>query len=402
VNQRSGPELAGTISMLADYSGIDTNNHFLQIATAGKNIVDADTAELVLVRYAEVRTLLSAARLTTQRPQRDLITLDALPARERAIQMTMKAHYAKWPLFSDGDYHRRLRRHLVNSMNDVVGAVAEAAAERIRAVWQKTGPNRFSWLHLVAEPTAVSTIAAVLGVTFAVAQTLIGWATVIVRELAWPVMDDDRAADAVRAQEALGDWLARTLPAEQGPNGATQYMLTLHRICQDPSLGFASAVAALAQTITGAYDPLVSVLTTLAVAVQPETLVSLPQAALVDEVLRVGTPFRFARRFTTEPTRLDERDIPPHCRIFLGLVTANLDPRTFPDPATMRLRDNPHVAFGFGRHFCLGAAVVRACLRGVVSGLIDVRHTFIADAVEYLPELSILRFAAADGRWRPY
>lgn len=406
MDERRGAELAaesaGTTSMLADHSGIDTKNEFLQIAEKGRSIIDADTGELVLVRYADVRALLPAARLTTRRPQRAQIALDALPSRERAIQAAMRAHYAKWPLLSDGNYHRRLRRHLVNAMTDVVDAVAENAGERIRVVWQETAKNRFSWLHHVAEPTAVSTVAAILGVAFDEAEVLVGWASVIVRELAWPVMDYERAAAAVRAQEALADWLMRTLSTVEASEGSTRYMRALYKIFKDPSLGFAAAIAAFAQTITGAYDPLVSVLTTLAITVKPEVLASLPPKALAEEVLRVGTPFRFARRFTTEAMRLDDRDIPPHCRVFLGLATANLDPRVFPDPAAIGLHDSPHVAFGFGRHFCLGAEVVRACLRGVVAGLADVRHVFIAEAVEYLPELSILRFAAADGHWRPY
>lgn len=388
--------------MLADHTGINATDAFRQIAEAGTNIIDADTGELVLVRYADVRTLLSAARLTTQRPQRDLTALDALPTRERAVQTTMKAHYAKWPLFSDGDYHQRLRRHLVNAINDVVGSVADESRRRVCAVWQETAASRFSWLHRVAEPVAVSAVAAILGVAFDEAEILIGWASVIVRELAWPVMDDERATDAVRAQEALAGWLERALSAEEVGDGPTRYMGALRKIAEDPSLGFASAVAALAQTITGAYDPLVSVLTTLAITTEPPDLTSLPPETLVEEVLRVGTPFRFARRFTTEPTRFDDRDIPAHCRIFLGLATANLDPKVFPDPAAMRHRNSPHVAFGFGRHFCLGAQLVRACLRGVVGGLTDVGHAFIAETVEYSPELSILRFAAADGRWRPY
>jgi cytochrome P450 len=402
VDDQSESERADTTSMLTDHSGIDTNNHFLRIAETGRNIVDADTGELVMVRYADVRALLPAARLTTQRPQRDLLALDALPPRQRATQVAMKAHYAKWPLFSDGSYHKHLRRHLVNAMNDVVATVARDAAERVGAVRRETAEDRFSWLHRVAEPTAVSTIAAILGVPFGEAEILIGSATVIVRELAWPVMDDERAADAVRAQNELAAWLARRLPTGETPAGSTRYMRALRRIADDPSLGFPSAVAALAQTITGAYDPLVSVLTTLAIIAKPETLAGLPPAALVEEALRIGTPFRFARRFATEPTRLDDRDIPPYCRIFLGLATANLDPRTFPDPAAIRPRDSPHVAFGLGRHFCLGADVVRACLRGIVGALADVRHAFVAENVEYSPELSILRFAAADGRWRPY
>lgn len=391
----------GWIEMLADHSRADTTKDLRLIAEAGRSFIAADTGEFVVVRYADVCASLTTTRLTTQRPKQHAITLEALPAPERALKATMRAHYAKWPLFSDGEYHRRLRRHLINAADDVVDVVAQDAGERIRAVNRETGQDRFSWLHRIAEPVAVSTIAAILGVAFEEAETLVGWATLIVRELAWPVMDAERTADAVRAQTELADWLERTWSAGL-PDGATRYMRALHAVSEDPSLGFDSAVAALAQTVSGAYDPLVSVLATVAIAVEPEALVSLPPAVRVDEILRLATPFRFARRFTTEPMQIDGQDVPKHCRIFLGLATANLDPQVFPEPTLMRERDKPHLAFGFGRHFCLGAQVVRACLRGVLAAMTDERRTLVAETVEYSPELSIQRFTAAEGRWQSF
>ncbi|MEV7040431.1 hypothetical protein [Amycolatopsis sp. NPDC051061] len=387
------------IDMLRDYTGVDTMEVFRGLAAGPSDAVRAGTGELVLLRYADVRTSLPAVELTTQRPRRDVLALATLPDGSREIQTVMKAHYVRWPLFSDGDYHTRLRRHLVRSTSDVTDAVGAAALKHVVAVRRETGGNSFSWLEQVAEPIAAGLVARLLGVPADVATELIGWAQVIVRELTWPVMDDARAADVVRAQRALGDWLAGALPAA---SGATRYLRAVHAIADDPALGFESAVATLAQTVSGAYDPLVSVITTLATTVTPEVLATLPPATVAEEVLRVATPFRFSRRFTTVHTRLAGEFVPPDCRIFLALAAANLDPQAFPCPISMAQRRTPHVSFGLGRHYCVGAEAVRSCLAGVVRGLASVRATFTADRVRHAPELSILRFVAADGHWRPH
>jgi len=387
------------IDRLADYAGVDTQETFRLIAEAGENIFDANTDEFIIVSYQDVRTLLPATGLTTRRPRRDLLAPASLPATTREVQIALRAHYAKWPLFSDGDYSRRLRRHLARSMSDAVEIVAKDASDHIWAVRRETARSPFSWLQRVAEPIAASVVSTILGIPPCEAATLINWATVIVRELAWPVMDGARAAAALTAQRALADWLGGALPLA---HESTIYMQALRAIADDPALGLESAAATLAQTITGAYDPLASVITTLALTVKPEALAALPPETLTEEVLRLGTPFRFARRFTTAPARLSGCDLPPDRRIFLGLATANLDPRVFPDPTSMARRQTPHVAFGLGRHYCLGAEVVRSCLSGVVSGLASVRATFNAHHVRFAPELSILRFTAADGSWQPY
>jgi cytochrome P450 len=386
------------IDMLSDYTDVDTTDTFRLIAE-DEEIVEANTGELIIVRYQDVRELLPAIGLTTQRPPRDLEVLATLPAAAREVQLAMKSHYAKWPLLSDGDYHKRLKRHLARSMSGPAEVVAKDASDHVRAVRRATAEGQFSWLQRVAEPIAASVIGTILGIPLVEAAVLIGWATAIVNELAWPVMDDRRAADAVRAQQALADWLRQALPLA---SGSTRYMQALRAIGDDPALGFDSAVATLAQTITGAYDPVVSIITTLALTVHQEALVTLSPETLTEEVLRLGTPFRVARRFTTAPTRIVGHDLPPGCRFFLGLATANLDPRVFPGPTSMARRPSPHVAFGLGRHYCLGAEVVRHCLSGVVSGLASVRATFTAHRIRYAPELSILRYTVADGSWQPY
>jgi len=59
--------------------------------------------------------------------------------------------------------------------------------------------------------------------------------------------------------------------------------------------------------------------------------------------------------------------------VFAAGVNANRDPRAFPDPDTLdpRRAPNPHLAFGHGPHYCLGAQLARMELTVALGALLD-------------------------------
>ena len=86
----------------------------------------------------------------------------------------------------------------------------------------------------------------------------------------------------------------------------------------------------------------------------------LPRA--VEEMLRFGSPILAFMRTATRDTELRGTQIREGDRLFLLYASANRDERVFGDDAeSFRIaRDaSGHVAFGFGEHFCLGAALAR-------------------------------------------
>jgi len=99
---------------------------------------------------------------------------------------------------------------------------------------------------------------------------------------------------------------------------------------------------------------------------QPERI---PTA--VEEILRYVTPLNNMFRRATTATELNGTAIEAHDRLVLLYPSANRDARHFEDPHTfVPDRDpNPHIAFGFGTHFCLGAALARITLRVVFEEL---------------------------------
>jgi cytochrome P450 len=94
----------------------------------------------------------------------------------------------------------------------------------------------------------------------------------------------------------------------------------------------------------------------------------------VEEVLRTRSPFPRVVRRTTTAVELGGVRLGPNELVEPWLAAANRDPEPFTDPDTVDIHrtPNPHVAFGHGPHFCLGAPLARIEARVVIESL--VRH----------------------------
>ncbi|MFD6069129.1 cytochrome P450, partial [Amycolatopsis lurida] len=81
----------------------------------------------------------------------------------------------------------------------------------------------------------------------------------------------------------------------------------------------------------------------------------------IEESLRFLSPFALVARATTTEVELGGQTIPPDSMLGIWVAAANRDPRTFTDPGTFdpARAHNPHLAFGRGIHFCIGAPLAR-------------------------------------------
>lgn len=81
----------------------------------------------------------------------------------------------------------------------------------------------------------------------------------------------------------------------------------------------------------------------------------------VEEILRWSTPIIYQRRTAMADTRIGDRDIAKGQKVVSWYAAANRDPEVFKDPDTFDITrsPNPHIAFGAGRHFCLGSHLAR-------------------------------------------
>jgi len=91
----------------------------------------------------------------------------------------------------------------------------------------------------------------------------------------------------------------------------------------------------------------------------------------VEELIRWVTPLNNFFRTATRDDEIAGRAVAAGDRVILMYPSANRDERVFDDPFTFDIRrnPNPHVSFGFGTHFCLGASLARLQLRMLLEKL---------------------------------
>ncbi|WP_113702363.1 cytochrome P450 family protein [Nonomuraea lactucae] len=116
----------------------------------------------------------------------------------------------------------------------------------------------------------------------------------------------------------------------------------------------------------------------------------------VEELLRYGSPAEFSTwRFTLKPFQVGETVIPAGQPVLVVLSAANRDPHAFSDPNRLDIQrsDNPHLSFGRGAHYCLGAALARLEGRIAFGALIeqfpDMKLAIHPDQLEWRLSLTI-------------
>lgn len=122
------------------------------------------------------------------------------------------------------------------------------------------------------------------------------------------------------------------------------------------------------QLVTAANDTTKTMLSsgTLALVERPDQLAELRDdpaliPSAVEEVLRWANPLHYFRRTATADTELGGTPIAAGHKLAMVYTSANRDDALFADPHRFDIHrsPNPHLSFGIGEHFCLGAHLAR-------------------------------------------
>ena len=108
----------------------------------------------------------------------------------------------------------------------------------------------------------------------------------------------------------------------------------------------------------------------------------------VEELMRWDTPLQMFERWVLEDSEVCGVRVPKGAELGLLFGSANRDPDVFghPDELDVGREPNPHVSFGAGVHFCLGAPLARLELQ-----------TSFATVLRRLPTLQLVEEPA----WKP-
>ena len=111
----------------------------------------------------------------------------------------------------------------------------------------------------------------------------------------------------------------------------------------------------------------------------------------IEELMRFDGPVEIATwRYATEPMEIGGQRIPVGDPVLVVLAAANRDPARFAEPDTLEVsrRDNQHLGYGHGIHYCLGAPLAR--LEGRIG---------LTSLLKRLPDLQ-LSVPSSELRWR--
>ncbi|HEV7656697.1 MAG TPA: cytochrome P450 [Mycobacteriales bacterium] len=279
--------------------------------------------------------------------------------------------------------HTRLRRLVaagfgrrqVERLRDRVTDIARGLARDVRDAG--ADGSAVDLLPLYAEPLPVAVIATLLGVPDSDRGLLRPWSNAIVKLYeASPSAATRQAAETAASEYVAyvrelvafrrrtpGDDLLSDLIATRDADGA--------RLSEDELvatavlLQMAGHEASVNVVGNGAY----ALLTHPAerARLTPELV---PSA--VEELIRYDSPLQLFERTATQPVPIGAVTVEPGQKIAALLGAANRDPAVFADPDRLDLTrsPNPHLGFGAGIHFCLGAPLARVELQASLATML--------------------------------
>lgn len=155
-------------------------------------------------------------------------------------------------------------------------------------------------------------------------------------------------------------------PGEDFFSALTQADFRGRRLTREEMMGFANL------TFAGGRDTIIQTVASIIAyfAAKPEALEFLrsdPSRIIhaSEEFFRAVTPLTHIGRVCPVHTDVQGASVPPGGRVSLCWASANQDETVFEAPDEVRLdrKPNPHLAFGFGAHLCLGAPHARLLTR---------------------------------------
>lgn len=254
----------------------------------------------------------------------------------------------------EADYQEQLTGIIEGVFNDVL---------------QQPETEVVSQLALVLQSRALTLL---LNTPMSDSETWINWGTHVFRSDT-TALDGDKAA-------ILYDYIeAQIERAEQSP-GNNLYSLLLQSKVMGKPMTKEQIKGVMILTFAGGRDTVINMVTNTIgyFAEHPEDLHRLRDEPSiinksVEELIRYFSPLTQMGRVATEDASICDHAVKADTRISLCWASANRDERVFENPNDVVLdrKLNPHVAFGFGTHNCLGATHARQILQTLLSVMIN-------------------------------
>lgn len=273
-------------------------------------------------------------------------------------------------LFMDQPAHTRLRglcsqAFTPRRVEELRAHIQEIADRLLDAVFSN---GRMDLIRDFAAPLPATVTAEMLGVPIADHVQLKAWSADFAEMLGNFQHNPDRAHRVLGSLEAMTAYFQEAIRSQAtDPRPGLVHDLLTAEVDGD-KLSEQEVVANLIVTMVGGQETttnligngILTLLNNPEVTKELRSNLSLIPTA-VEELLRYESPSQHTARIAPEDVEIGGKRIRRRDAVIAVMGAANRDPDRFPDPDRLDItrRDNRHVAFGFGAHFCFGAPLAR-------------------------------------------
>jgi pimeloyl-[acyl-carrier protein] synthase len=351
----------------------------------------------LLTRHADVHAVLRDTRFSVDRRRARLVrdNLDRLP-----IGMALGEEGGlRTMLVMDPPDHTRVRGLVSKAFTPRHVAALRPRIERIveELLGAAAGHGSMDLIADFAAPLPAIVIAELLGVPAADHRRFKQWSS----ELVTSVGAGNPVAIRERFEKALGqlvDYLRGVIAERRRAPGDDLISGMIQAQEQRDALTDAELLATSNLLLLAGHETTTNLIGngTLALLRHPGELERLRAApsllpVAIEELLRYDSPVQATVRVATQDVEIGGRRIPAEALVITGIGAANRDPSVFPEPDRLDLarEPNPHLSFGLGVHFCLGAALARLEAELAFGALLEhfPRLELTSEAVSYRANL---------------
>jgi cytochrome P450 len=281
-------------------------------------------------------------------------------------------------LESEPPQHTRLRRLIagafarghVERLRPRVRELADKLADRVADLGADGSP--VDLIADYAEPLPVQVIGELLGVPERDWHLLRPWSNAIVKMYEYEVSDAQRLA-AEQASAEFVEYLRELVAARRGDPGNDLISSLIAETDRDGArLSEDELITTCTLLLNAGHEATVNVVGNgmSALLTHPDQLAAtrsddslVPSA--VEELIRYDSPLQLFERTAIADTTVGEVVVRQGQKIAALLGAANRDPAVFalPDTFDVTRAENPHIGFGAGIHFCVGAPLARVELQ---------------------------------------
>lgn len=321
----------------------------------------------LVTRYADVLAGFKDARLSANRAE-GFGRMLSPAAREQLLPLTR--NFASWSLMVDAPTHTRLRslinRAFTPRMAELLRPNIQSLVDGLLDAARDSGSVDF--VRDLATPLPVIVIGEMMGLPREDRHRLKEWSDALVAFMGARVQTPERVQRVVSAIQAMEDYFRGLIAQRRQQPGEDLLSALLAAEEQGSILNEQELLSTCTMVLFGGHETTTNLLAggLYTLLRHPEQWRALRESpalvtSAVEELLRFEAPVQRQGRVVTEDFTLHGQALRKGERVFLMMGSANRDPEQFPEPERLdvRRKENRHLTFGMGAHYCVGAALGR-------------------------------------------